>query len=126
MTGGRVVILGECGKNFAAGMSGGVAYVYDKKGDFASKCNMGLVNVEDTLDEESLHELKGIIENHRKYTGSDAALRILSSWETEKKRFVRVIPRDYKKVVTIMREESEKGASDDDAAMTAFQKLLNA
>lgn len=126
MTGGRVVILGECGKNFAAGMSGGVAYVYDKKGDFASKCNTGLVSVEDTPDEESLNELKGIIENHKKYTGSDAALRVLSSWETEKKRFVRVIPRDYKKVVTIMREERENGASYDDAAMTAFQKLLNA
>ena len=126
MTGGRVAVLGRCGRNFAAGMSGGIAYVYDADGNFDGKCNKELVSIEHELQDESLDELKTMIENHKKYTGSDVAGRILDNWDSEKSRFVRVVPNDYHKVVSIIKEECANGAQYDDAAMVAFEKLLDA
>jgi glutamate synthase (NADPH/NADH) large chain len=99
MTGGRVVVLGSTGRNFAAGMSGGVAYVLNEAGDFDRKCNMGMVELE-TLDaDEDIAELKALIEKHAQYTGSTVAQRLLADWSASLKKFVKVMPTDYKRVL---------------------------
>ena len=99
MTGGRAVILGETGRNFAAGMSGGVAYVLDEAGDFNLKCNLGMVELEEVVHDEDKAELKHLIENHLKYTGSDVAKRILDDWDAALTKFIKVMPTDYKRVL---------------------------
>jgi glutamate synthase domain-containing protein 3 len=106
MTGGRAVILGSTGRNFAAGMSGGVAYVWDHNGDFATKCNMGMVELEGMKDDEDIHELKSLVEKHFRYTGSAVAERLLGNWEAALGQFVKVMPTDYKRVL----EERKKKA----------------
>ncbi|HIT84812.1 MAG TPA: glutamate synthase large subunit [Candidatus Ornithomonoglobus intestinigallinarum] len=121
MTGGKVAVLGETGRNFAAGMSGGTAFVYDT-GDFKSKCTSDLVLLE-KLDGDDAAELKEMLENHLKYTGSDAAARILGDFENELARFVKVIPKDYKKVITVLNAELKKGAGKDSALLTAFESV---
>ncbi|MFN8416849.1 MAG: glutamate synthase large subunit [Cytophagaceae bacterium] len=98
MTGGIAVILGETGRNFAAGMSGGVAYVYDKTKKFPARCNMEMIEF-DTIDAEDVQTLKGLIENHFKYTKSDVAEDILKNWDKAVKDFVKVMPTDYKAVL---------------------------
>jgi glutamate synthase (NADPH/NADH) large chain len=98
MTGGRVVVLGDTGRNFAAGMSGGIAYVYDVKGRFQSQCNMEMVDL-DPLDDKDASELRELIRRHMEYTGSTVAKFILNDWENQTKNFVKVFPRDYKKVL---------------------------
>ncbi|MCD4667410.1 MAG: glutamate synthase large subunit [Sulfurimonas sp.] len=99
MTGGRVVILGEIGKNFGAGMSGGIAYIYDEKGTTTQRINKGMVDLDaiDTAQDEV--EVKGMIENYIKYTDSKEAREILSDWENNKTKFIKVMPRDYKRVL---------------------------
>ena len=98
MTGGRVVVLGDTGRNFAAGMSGGIAYVYDVKGNFASMCNKEMVDL-DPVNNDDVTELKTMIENHFRNTGSTVAKFILNDFENQLKNFVKVFPRDYKKVL---------------------------
>jgi glutamate synthase (NADPH/NADH) large chain len=98
MTGGRVVILGDTGRNFAAGMSGGIAYVYDVKGTFASLCNKEMVDL-DPVENGDSEELKQMIQNHFEYTGSTVAKFILDDFENQLKNFVKVFPSDYKKVL---------------------------
>ncbi len=98
MTGGRVVVLGPTGRNFAAGMSGGVAYVYDVDRRFASRCNTELVDL-DALGDEDAHELRMLIKEHAQRTGSIVARNVLASWEVARQRFVKVMPRDYKRVL---------------------------
>ena len=98
MTGGRAVILGPTGRNFAAGMSGGIAYVYDPDGKFPANCNMGMVFLE-TPSEEDIEEIAEMIRKHQSYTASDVASAILGNWDTAKKSFVKVIPADYKRVL---------------------------
>ncbi len=104
MTGGRVVILGETGRNFGAGMSGGFAYVRDRKGDFASKCNAATFELEPVSDKADIAELTALIEKHQRYTGSTLAKNILGNWENELGYFVKVIPGDYKRVLMEMVE----------------------
>ncbi|HEY3699928.1 MAG TPA: glutamate synthase-related protein, partial [Spongiibacteraceae bacterium] len=99
MTGGRVVVLGATGRNFAAGMSGGLAYVLDETGDFSARCNMGMVELESVDDAEDIAELKALIQRHAEYTGSTVALRLLASWQNALAKFVKVIPTDYKRVL---------------------------
>ncbi len=99
MTGGRVVVLGSTGWNFAAGMSGGVAYIFDQAGDFASKCNSGMVELEAVEDREDVAELKQLIENHFALTGSTVAEQVLADWDASLGRFVKVMPTDYKRVI---------------------------
>ena len=99
MTGGRVVILGPTGRNFAAGMSGGVAYVLDEDGTFRDRCNLGLVDLEPLVAAADMEETKALIERHLYYTGSTVAERILSSWDEAQRGFVKVMPRDYKRVL---------------------------
>lgn len=98
MTGGRAAILGPTGRNFAAGMSGGIAYVYDPDGVFAARCNTGMVDLK-PLHEKSLPELRGMLERHLQYTGSPIAQRMLADWNAAAACFVRVMPRDYARVL---------------------------
>jgi glutamate synthase (NADPH/NADH) large chain len=98
MTGGSVVILGDTGRNFAAGMSGGIAYVYDVKGQFPILCNKEMVDLDPVTNGDSA-ELKDMIENHFAYTGSTVAKFILEDFENQLKNFIKVFPRDYKKVL---------------------------
>lgn len=98
MTGGRAVILGDTGRNFAAGMSGGIAYVYDVKGIFPDNCNKEMVDL-DLVEDQDTEELRKLIENHLHYTGSSVARFLLDDFENQLKYFVKVFPRDYKKVL---------------------------
>jgi glutamate synthase (ferredoxin) len=98
MTGGRVVIIGPTGRNFAAGMSGGIAYVYDEDGDFHIRCNKEMVDLE-ALDEEDMELVRGLMERHREYTGSTVADRLLNEWPAAAKKFVKVFPKDFKRAI---------------------------
>ena len=99
MTGGRVVVLGKTGKNFAAGMSGGIAYVLDLNGDFDYYCNRGLVDLSAVDEKADIKELQQLINNHLLYTQSSLAAKILTHWEEYLPKFVKVIPFEYKKVL---------------------------
>lgn len=103
MTGGRVVVLGETGRNFAAGMSGGIAYVYDRSRNFATNCNQGGIELEALTEPDDISELKTLVENHLKYTGSSVAERLLANWEQALEYFVKVMPREYKRVLEIQK-----------------------
>jgi glutamate synthase (NADPH/NADH) large chain len=98
MTGGRVVVLGDTGRNFAAGMSGGIAYVYDVKGSFPTLCNKEMVDL-DPVGEEDLAELKSMIEKHLNFTNSSVARFVLDDFENQLKNFIKVFPKDYKKAL---------------------------
>ena len=108
MTGGVAVILGETGRNFGAGMSGGVAYVYDPEKLFNKKCNASTFELENLEDEEDLKELKQLIKNHKKYTDSAVATKILNGWNIALDSFIKVMPTDYKKVMIEMKEKKLK------------------
>jgi glutamate synthase (ferredoxin) len=99
MTGGRVVVLGPVGRNFAAGMSGGIAYVLDPDGDFPDLCNRGEVDLERVETEDEEHELRSLIEAHLRHTHSDVAARVLEKWDATLPKFVKVMPRDYKRAL---------------------------
>jgi len=99
MTGGRVVVLGKTGRNFAAGMSGGIAYVLDESGDFDYFCNKGLVDLVSVEDKSDIQELQGMISNHLVHTQSTLASKILTNWEYYLPMFIKVIPFEYKKVL---------------------------
>ena len=111
MTGGRVVILGKVGKNFAAGMSGGIAYVYDEAGDFENKCNMEMINLE-ALDEEDRTMVYNLVNNHHRHTDSKKAKEIIDGFSERIKRFVKVIPIEYKRVLEGKTVEEELGISE--------------
>jgi len=99
MTGGVVVVLGATGRNFAAGMSGGIAFVYDPDGDFHIRFNDGLADMEQVMEEEDIATLKGLIEEHYKYTGSGPAGRVLADWDSALSKFKKIMPRDYRRVL---------------------------
>jgi len=99
MTGGRVVVLGETGRNFAAGMSGGIAYIWDRADQFKDKCNMGMVELESLDNDADSNEVKTLIENHFNFTGSTVAQQILADWNNAKSQFVKVMPTDFKRVL---------------------------
>lgn len=106
MTGGKVVILGDTGRNFAAGMSGGIAYVYDVKGNFANNCNKEMVDL-DEMNNNDINELKLLLENHFQYTQSTVAKFILSDLQNQIKNFIKVFPKDYKKVLQNKSQKSK-------------------
>jgi glutamate synthase (NADPH/NADH) large chain len=102
MTGGRVVVLGKTGRNFAAGMSGGVAYVLDEEGDFDYYCNMGMVELSLVEDLNDKKELSDLIARHYELTGSSVAEKILTHMDEYMDRFIKVVPYEYKKVLQEM------------------------
>jgi glutamate synthase domain-containing protein 2/glutamate synthase domain-containing protein 1/glutamate synthase domain-containing protein 3 len=107
MTNGRVVVLGATGRNFAAGMSGGRAFVYDDQGDFSTRrCNKASVDLEPLAGSEDIAEVRGLLERHREFTGSPRAAWILDNWTTAQARFIKVFPHEYKRVLGVPRAES--------------------
>ncbi|MFP4661494.1 MAG: glutamate synthase large subunit [Halanaerobiales bacterium] len=125
MTGGRVVILGETGRNFAAGMTGGVAYVFDDEGNFADKCNQDMVDLGEIGDLKEIIEIKTMIRKHVEYTGSKHGAEILDHWDKYQNRFVRVMPRDYKRMIDAIENYQNDGLSTEKALMAAFEKNNN-
>jgi glutamate synthase (ferredoxin) len=122
MTGGRVVVLGGTGRNFAAGMSGGIAYVLDLEGDFRGNCNMEMVELTEIDDEEEIDLVKTLLFRHAGYTGSQRATRTLLSWDECIGKFVRVIPKDYRRVLDAQKQMRKSGMTHEEAAMAAFEQ----
>ncbi len=122
MTGGKVVILGATGRNFAAGMSGGVAYILDETGDFATRCNMSMVALEKLEDAEEIKDLYEMIQQHIDYTKSEKGAKVLANWEEMVPKFVKVMPKDYKRVLQAIENAIAAGLSGDDALTAAFEE----
>jgi len=125
MTGGKVVVLGTTGRNFAAGMSGGIAYVVDWHGDFAGRVNREMVDLEPLTDSAELGEVKAMIQRHADYTNSDLGWRVLLRWDELLPKIVKVMPRDYKRVLQAFAEVQKQGLSGDEAVMAAFEMNKN-
>jgi glutamate synthase (NADPH/NADH) large chain len=121
MTGGRVVVLGPTGRNFAAGMSGGVAYVLDEAGTFAKRCNPEMVSLGKLADPEEAAAVHGLVLRHAQLTGSKRAEEMLASWSQWLTYFVRVMPNDYRRVLESQKQMRESGLSQDEAEMAAFE-----
>ena len=119
MTGGVVVVLGQTGRNFAAGMSGGVAYVLQDAETFDINCNQDMVALESVDDADDVAELKGLLEQHLQYTESTVAKNILANWSDYQSQFIKVMPTDYKRVLEAIRVAEVNGTSVDDAVMEA-------
>ena len=120
MTGGRVIVLGQTGRNFAAGMSGGIAYVLDEDGSFARRCNPGMVDLEALEDEEEARLVRDLMARHVELTGSTHTGRLLADWDATRRRFIRIMPRDYKRVLAA--EARARAESRD----PAFSELVGA
>ena len=125
MTGGRVVVLGPTGRNFAAGMSGGIAYVLDETGDFNTRCNVEMVDLEPLTDLKEIDEVNVMIERHAEYTGSGNARRILAQWQQVVGKFVKVMPKDFKRVLQAMKQVEKAGLEGEEAVMAAFEEINN-
>lgn len=121
MTGGRVVVLGETGRNFAAGMSGGIAYVYDPNNNFIKRCNLEMVLLERVEEPDEIAELHSLIARHTELTDSAAGRRILDGWEAALPNFARVIPKDYKRMMEQIRKVEQTGLTGEAALMAAFE-----
>ena len=121
MTGGKVVVLGTTGRNFAAGMSGGVAYILDEQGDFSKRCNTQMVALETIDDEQEAESLRALIQKHADATLSQKANKVLASWKESLPKFVKVMPRDYKRVLQAIAKAEADGLSGDDALDAAFE-----
>jgi glutamate synthase (NADPH) large chain len=121
MTGGRVVVLGPTGRNFAAGMSGGIAYVLDGDGRFHARCNTEMVDLEDLVDGEEIALVRGLVERHAALTGSALAGRLLADWTRTLGRLVRVMPRDYRRVLEATARMRSLGLPEAEAEMAAFE-----
>jgi glutamate synthase (ferredoxin) len=119
MTGGRVVVIGHTGRNFAAGMSGGIAYVLDEQGDFDIRCNQGMVDLDALEDEEDLIIVKTLLTKHVDYTQSTVARNILDHWGKYQSKFIKVMPKDYKRVLAAIKKAKADGTSVDEAVMEA-------
>jgi glutamate synthase (ferredoxin) len=122
MTGGRVVVLGRTGRNFGAGMSGGVAYVFDEAGGFATRVNTQMVGIERLEDAEEIAAVRALVQKHLDYTGSTRARTLLDRWTEAVPRFIRVMPKDYKRVLACIRRAHDQGLSGDEAIMAAFEE----
>ena len=121
MTGGKVVVLGTTGRNFAAGMSGGVAYILDEEGDFSKRCNTQMVALETIDDEQEAESLRALIQKHADATLSQKANKVLASWKEYLPKFVKVMPRDYKRVLQAIAKAEADGLSGDEALAAAFE-----
>ncbi len=125
MTGGRVVVLGRTGRNFAAGMSGGLAYVLDEAGDFPGRCNQEMVDLEPLADPAEIEAVRGMIQRHADYTNSELAWRVLARWGELVPKFVKVFPRDYRRMLEAMAQVEATGVSGAEAVMAAFELNKN-
>ncbi|WP_281890890.1 glutamate synthase large subunit [Paenibacillus sp. YYML68] len=122
MTGGRVVVLGRTGRNFAAGMSGGIAYVLDEDGTFAERCNQEMVLLETVEEIYEAEELRNMLQHHVTYTDSAVAHRVLQQWEQYVWKFVKVIPKDYKRMFEAIERVKRSGLSQQEAMLVAFEE----
>ena len=122
MTGGRVVVLGRTGRNFAAGMSGGIAYVLDEAGDFATRCNKELVGLEKLADPDEIEEIWKLVQRHQAYTKSERAAKVLADWKNLVPKFVKVLPKDYARVLQSLKKVQSQGLTGDQAIMAAFEE----
>ena len=118
MTGGRVVVIGPTGRNFAAGMSGGVAFVFDAKGDFKRYCNLEMVELE-TLDVDDSDQVRELLRQHVRYTSSALAQKLLDRWKKTQPKFVKIMPKDYKRVLAAITKARQTGVPEDQAVMEA-------
>jgi glutamate synthase (ferredoxin) len=121
MTGGRVVVLGKTGRNFAAGMSGGIAYVLDEDHTFLERCNREMVDLTVPDDPEEIRDLHAMVEKHVEHTGSLKGQRVLDEWDSLLPRFVKIMPRDYKRMLDAIQQELASGLSGDEALLAAFE-----
>jgi glutamate synthase (ferredoxin) len=124
MTGGRVVVIGTTGRNFAAGMSGGIAYVLDEQGRFRSCCNLETVLLE-PLNETDLREVEEMLKRHAVYTHSERAWKLLALWEETAPKFLKVMPKDYKRMLEALRRAESDGLVGETAIMAAFEANKN-
>ena len=122
MTGGRVVVLGPTGRNFAAGMSGGIAYVLDAAGDFRSRVNLQMVDLAPLESDDDITEVRRLIERHLERTSSARARQVLDAWNEFRPQFVKVIPRDYQRMLAAIARAEEQGLVGDEAVMMAFEE----
>jgi glutamate synthase (ferredoxin) len=122
MTGGRVVILGPTGRNFAAGMSGGIAYVLDEAENFADHCNLEMVGLEPLTDADEIEEVWKMIQRHQAYTQSALAAKVLADWNKFVPKFVKVMPTDYKRVLESLKKVKAQGLTGDEAILAAFEE----
>jgi glutamate synthase (ferredoxin) len=122
MTGGRVVVLGPTGKNFAAGMSGGIAYVYDEAGDFRTRCNQEMVKLFPLEEPEDVVEVQELIRRFGETTGSPRAQRFLDDWDRVVRKFWKVYPNDYRRVIETQKKYKANGLADEQAIMAAFEE----
>jgi glutamate synthase (ferredoxin) len=122
MTGGRVIVLGPVGRNFGAGMSGGVAYIFDERGDARLNINPDMVEIGALEEPEEIAAVKAMIERHLHYTSSARAKQVLDGWDKLVKQFVRVMPRDYKRMLACIARAHEQGLTGEDAIMEAFEE----
>jgi glutamate synthase (ferredoxin) len=125
MTGGSVIVLGKTGRNFAAGMSGGIAYVLDEDNTFAGRCNFEMVELEPLADAAEIAEVRAMIQKHEEYTRSTVAQRVLADWDGYTAKFVKVIPKDYKRMLEAFARVQAEGLSGDEAAMAAFESNMS-
>ncbi|MEK6551615.1 MAG: glutamate synthase large subunit [Pseudomonadota bacterium] len=119
MTGGTVVVIGKTGRNFAAGMSGGAAFVLDEAGDFRRRCNLAMVDVEGLVDAKDIELVKDLLRRHQRYTQSTVAERLLAHWQPAQTKFVKVMPKDYKRVLAAIHQARASGVPEDQAVMEA-------
>jgi glutamate synthase (ferredoxin) len=122
MTGGRVIVLGKTGRNFAAGMSGGVAYILDEAGDFATRCNKEMVGLDKLADADEIEEIWKLIQRHQAYTQSERAAKVLADWKNLVPKFVKVLPKDYARVLQSLKKVQSQGLTGDQAIMAAFEE----
>ncbi len=122
MTGGHVVVLGPTGRNFGAGMSGGIAYVLDENGSFPANINMQMVETEELANPAEIARVHELIGRHLHWTDSKRAREVLDDWETNVKRFVKVIPKDFKRMLACISRAHDQGLTGDEAIMVAFEE----
>jgi glutamate synthase (ferredoxin) len=122
MTGGNVVVLGRAGRNFGAGMSGGIGYVLDEAGDFAKRVNVQMVAVEKLEDAKEIAAVRAMIQKHLDYTKSERARQVLANWDKYVPKFVKVMPKDYKRMLACIDRAQAQGLTGDEAIMAAFEE----
>ncbi len=125
MTGGRVVVLGPTGRNFAAGMSGGIAYVLDEEGDFQARCNRSMVGLHPLDDPEEIEKIRWMVRRHADLTQSQKAWKVLALWDSILRKFVKVLPHDFKRALDAEKKVRAMGLSEEAAEMKAFELNAN-